>query len=58
MNICMCHLQESILFFYRVGPGDCVQIIRFGGNLLYTLNHLLGPDFPLDHLLISCLKAL
>lgn len=35
-------LQESVLTFYQVGPGDQTRVIRLGGKLLYQMCHFAG----------------
>lgn len=34
------------LFFYHVGLGDRIQVIRHGSRHLYLLSHLLGSRLP------------
>lgn len=37
------NLQELLLSFYYVCPGDQTHVIRFGGKFLYQLSRLPGP---------------
>lgn len=38
-------IQESVLSFYCVGPGDWTQVIRLDGKCLYLMSYLGGPIF-------------
>lgn len=37
------NLGELVFFFYCIGPGAQIQVIRFGGKCFYLLTHLGGP---------------
>lgn len=48
-SICYCmywgsgdNLQKSVLYLYRVDPGDQSQVTRLGGSCLYLQSHLAG----------------
>lgn len=46
-------LQESILPFHHVGPGDWTQVVRLGSKCLYLPSHLPSPSFLKSYSFLS-----